>query len=76
MQYPLITEKQIDFVLFKSIVELMIKKEHRTMEGFAQIVNIKGSLNKGLSQKLKEAFPNYSPVPKPCLQSREIIDPN
>lgn len=76
MKYPLITYKQIDFMLFKNAVELMVAKEHLTLKGLHQIVSIKASLNKGLSESLKEAFPNCSPVAKPSLLFTEIKDPN
>ena len=76
MKYPLITQKQIDFFLFKSVVELVNAKEHRTLLGLQKIVDIKASLNKGLSKSLKEAFPNSSPAQRPPLQVTEIQDPN
>lgn len=31
--YPLITQKKADYLLFKSIVELILNKEHLTSEG-------------------------------------------
>jgi hypothetical protein len=34
----------------------MLNKEHNTLEGLEKIVNIKASLNLGLSKDLKEAF--------------------
>jgi hypothetical protein len=81
IKYPLITKKQIDFFLFKSIVELINAKEHRSLNGLHKIVNIKASLNKGLSETLKKAFPNLKPVPReaepsPPLLAVEIQDPN
>ena len=47
--YPLVTQKQADFLLFKQIVELMNKGAHLTFEGLQQIINIKASLNLGIS---------------------------
>jgi hypothetical protein len=41
-QHPLITQKQVDFELFKQVVEICAKKEHLTMEGLQKIINIKG----------------------------------
>jgi len=73
---PFITQKQADFILFKEIVHLMSRKEHLTIEGFRKIVAIKASLNKGLSDKLKEAFPNVIPVPRPIVVDQVIKDPN
>ena len=56
-KYPLKTKKHVDFLLFKDIVLLMKNKEHSTLEGIQNIVNIKASLNTGLTENLKEAFP-------------------
>jgi hypothetical protein len=56
--YPLITNKQSDFLLFKEIVKIMDNKEHLTEDGLIKIINLKASLNKGLSDKLKINFPN------------------
>jgi hypothetical protein len=39
------------------VVELMIQKKHVTLEGLQQIINIKASMNLGLSDALKSAFP-------------------
>ena len=47
------------------IIDLMSRKEHLTIEGLHKIVDasrsIKASLNLGLSDKLKVAFPNVIP---------------
>ena len=87
--YPLITQKQGDFVLFKTIVELMMVKSHLSCAGLQQIVGLKASMNKGLSDELKAAFPNIIPVPRPivqcpfmqdqylsCMKAKGIPDPN
>jgi len=55
--YPLITKKQADFKLFKEVLDLMGRQEHLTPEGLLKIVNIKASMNKGLSEELQDAFP-------------------
>ncbi|AKQ53295.1 laglidadg endonuclease (mitochondrion) [Sclerotinia sclerotiorum 1980 UF-70] len=60
--YPLNTKKHSDYLLFKQIVLLMLNKEHNTLEGIQKIVNIRASLNTGLSKDLKEAFPMTIPV--------------
>nr|YP_010218752.1 LAGLIDADG endonuclease [Morchella brunnea]UBU98569.1 LAGLIDADG endonuclease [Morchella brunnea] len=53
LRYPLLSQKQVDFFLFKSVVELVNAKEHLTLLGLQKkIVNIKASLNKGLSNFL------------------------
>lgn len=57
-KYPLVGDKQADFLLFRSIVELMNKKKHLTIEGLHEILSISASLNRGLSEELVKAFPS------------------
>ena len=57
-KYPLATKKQADYILFKEIILLLLNKEHSTLEGIKKIVNIKASLNTGLTEILKEFFPD------------------
>lgn len=75
-KYPLITQKKADFILFKNVVDLMNRKEHLTMDGLLKIVAIKASMNKGLSNQLKEYFPNLTPVLRPVIKDQEIPDPH
>jgi hypothetical protein len=46
LKYPLLSKKRADFLLFKSIVDLMNKGEHLTTEGLNKIVGIKASMNR------------------------------
>lgn len=68
-KYPLLTQKQSDFLLWKTIAELMNKGEHLTEDGLVKIINLKASLNKGLSNNLKLYFPNVIGI------ERSIINP-
>jgi hypothetical protein len=72
-QYPLLTQKRTDFEFFKQIILMMGNKEHITLEGFRGIVAIRCSLNKGLSEKLKQNFPDIVPVPRPVVQPSTIF---
>ena len=56
-KFPLLTKKRADFNLFKMVYIKMKRKEHVTPEGLRKIVAIKASMNWGLSDKLKVAFP-------------------
>lgn len=56
-QYPLITKKHLDFILFKEAFQLFINKSHLTPEGLIKMASLKASMNLGLSKTLKEAFP-------------------
>ncbi|SRR5260221_7099531 len=75
-KFPLITQKFVDFILFKQVVDLINKKEHLTIEGLHKIVAIRGSINRGLSQELKAAFPNIVAIKRSLVQSQKIIDPS
>ena len=77
-KYPLNTQKRADYELFKIAVNKMNKKEHLTLEGIQQIVNIKVSMNKNdLSDSLRTTFPNISPVTRPLVtQYPESLDLN
>ena len=69
-KYPLVTKKQADYILFKEIILLLLNKEHSTLEGIKKIVNIKASLNTGLTEILKEFFPDILTSPKESLVLR------
>ena len=66
-KYPLKTQKYADYLLFKEVVMMMQRGEHLTIEGLQKIINIRASINKGLSPLLKEAFPNTVATSRPSL---------
>ena len=72
VKYPLITKKQGDFLLFKSSVEMVKAKKHLTMEGLQNIVSNKASINFGLTDELKAAFPNTIPALKSLAVNTKI----
>lgn len=74
-KYPLITQKRADYELFKQILLLVLDKKHLTEEGLQQIVNLKASLNLGLSEELKEQFPNTNPIARPLVEVPVITNP-
>lgn len=74
-KYPLITQKQADYLLFREIVMMMEGGEHLNKVNLQRIVNIKASLNLGLSEKLKEAFPETVAVSRPIVDCIKIPDP-
>jgi hypothetical protein len=48
-----------------------------TAEGLKEIIAIKASINRGLTEQLKTAFPDRpKPVPRPSVEDQEIKDPN
>lgn len=53
----------------------MNQKEHLIPEGLQKIIAIKGSINLGLPEKLKDSFPNIIPVFRYVVENQKIIDP-
>lgn len=64
-KFPLQSAKMIDYNQWKQCILLMANKEHLTQAGLYNIVTIKDTINKGLPEKLKVAFPNASPMVRP-----------
>jgi NADH:ubiquinone oxidoreductase subunit K len=60
--YPLLTKKYSDYMLFKNVINLMLEKQHTNLEGIQKIINTRASINWGLSDQLKKAFPETIPV--------------
>lgn len=76
-KYYLISQKYSDFELFKAAIALVKTGEHLTLEGSLQkIVNIKASMNRGLSNKLTAEFPNTVPAGRSKVENPIIPDPH
>ncbi len=71
-KYFLLTQKRADFEIFAKVVDIIKTKP----KGLQKIVNLKASLNLGLSDKLKESFPNVIPILKSKINFDVIPDPN
>jgi len=74
-KYPLKTNKYSDYLLFKKVIMMMQRGEHLTAEGLQKIINIRASLNRGLTPLLLEAFPNTVALARPLLPSSVKLDP-
>jgi len=74
-KYPLITQKRADYELWKQVVEIVKNKEHLTLKGLQKIVAIRASINLGLSDKLKTAFPEIVPFNRPIISGQKIPNP-
>ena len=70
--YPLKTQKYADFLLFKKAFEIVNSKEHLTEAGLKKLISVRASLNKGLPERLKVAFPNITPVPRPTTPKTNL----
>ena len=55
---------------------LINTKVHLTEVGIQQIINIRASMNLGLSDLQKSEFINYNPVPRPIINYTENPNPN
>ena len=74
-KYPLLTQKAEDFFLFKQVITIIKNKAHLSIEGLHQIINIKASINRGLSNMLKSEFKNFTPVERFIIKTENIPDP-
>jgi hypothetical protein len=54
----------------------MFTKEHLTIEGLHKIINIRASINLGLSDFKKSNFTKISPVERPIIRTTQIPDPH
>jgi hypothetical protein len=70
--YPLLTQKRANFLLFKLGVDLISKKEHLTDEGLCKIVSIRAVMNRGLTDVLKKHFTDLILIEKPVVELRSI----
>ena len=73
-KYSLITDKNSDFKLFKQVYQLTQQKEYLNLDGLYKIVAIKASMNRGLSDELKLAFPDVIPVIRPGGDNQKVED--
>jgi hypothetical protein len=71
-----LTQKAADFKLFLQVTELIKNKEHLTTEGIQSIINIKSSMNLGISDELKLNFIKTVPVQRPTIKTINIPDLN
>jgi hypothetical protein len=75
-QYPLITKKCADYLLFKEALALIKNKKHLTIEGFNEILAIRASMNKGLPENLRESFPYITGKSLPLVRVPDHFNPH
>jgi hypothetical protein len=73
-KYPLISKKNADYELFKRIVHIMKDKLHLTEEGLQEIINLKASMNNGVTEELLAEFPSTTPVERPLVKESVVTD--
>jgi hypothetical protein len=74
-QYPLITKKYSDFLLWSKVIELMVTKQHLEPIGFKTVLSYYTSINKGISPKLLLAFPETIGVDKVIVNYPDCLHP-
>lgn len=74
-RYPLVTQKLADYELFIQAYNLVINKQHLIISGLQEIVALKASMNLGLSDNLKIAFPDVIPKTRSLIRNKIIVDP-
>jgi len=70
-QFPLITQKRADYLLFKDAALFMNEKKHLSLEGLQHIINIRASMNKGLTPNLKLYFQSVA-LTRPNISLQNI----
>ena len=73
--YPLVTEKASDYLIFRQCFDIIKQREHLTESGLLKLIGLKCSLNWGLSDSLKKAFPSVISVNRPLYKFNGIPDP-
>lgn len=71
-KYPLRTQKLQDYLLFRSAC-LITSQGPLDLEKLQKLVNIRASLNKGLTPALREAFPLTVPVDIPKRHEELVL---
>ncbi len=73
--YPLLSKKAADFLLWSKVIGLILKKQHLTEIGFKKILSFYASINTGISKKVKESFPHIIPSDKPVISLPNNLNP-
>ena len=58
--------------MFKEVFDIFNNKAHLSKQGLNQIINIKASMNLGLSDFLKSEFNKFTPVKRQIIKTESI----
>jgi hypothetical protein len=72
----LLTQKAADLFLFKKALQIVNNKSHLSIEGLNQLIDLKASMNLGLSDWLKLEFKKVNPVERLIINTETIPNPN
>ena len=73
-QFPLLTNKKADFILFCQVIKILQIGGHKTKSGLDKILSIRSAMNRGLNPQLKKTFPNTRIVERPTILVPNIIN--
>lgn len=73
--YPLISKKRIDFLLWSKVVEIISNKDHLTEKGFLNTLSYYAAINKGMSKKVLKDYPNIISADKPVINLPANLNP-
>ena len=76
LNYPLMTKKWADFLLWSKVVEIILNKDHLTEKGFLKILSYYASINRGVSTKISTLYPNILPVNRPTVNLPKNLNPH
>ena len=57
------------------MVEIILNKDHLTKEGFLKVLSYYASINKGVSKKVLNYYPDILPADKPIRNLPEKFNP-
>ena len=75
-KYTLATLKLKDYLVFKEIVLLMEKGEHKSLPGLLKIFSLRAILNKGLPAFIKAEYPDIIPAIEPEFKLPSNLNPH
>jgi hypothetical protein len=74
--YPLLSEKQIDYELIKKAFNIIYNKEHLTQNGLNKVIALKACLKRGISSNISLAFSDVILIDRPRVNNMDVkIDP-
>lgn len=73
--YPLMSKKAGDFLLWSKVIQLILSKHHLTREGFLNILSYYASINRGISNKVLQYYPNLKPADIPVIKLPNNLNP-
>ena len=75
-KYNLATLKLKDYLVFKNIVLLMEKGEHKSLSSLLKIFSLRAILNKGLPSFIKAEYPDITPAVEPEFKLSNYLNPH